>query len=45
MIDRDYPMVMAVTVIYASALVIANLAVDVAAAALDPRVRLEGKGA
>ncbi len=44
-IDRDYPMVMAVTVIYASALVIANLAVDVAAAALDPRVRLEGKGA
>ncbi len=43
-IDRDYPMVMAVTVIYAGALVIANLIVDVAAAALDPRVRLEGKG-
>ncbi|MBK7977062.1 MAG: hypothetical protein IPK07_28630 [Deltaproteobacteria bacterium] len=45
MIDRDYPMVMAVTVVYASALVIANLVVDILAAWLDPRIRLEGKGA
>ncbi len=43
-IDRDYPMVMAVTVVYASALVIANLVVDILAAWLDPRIRLEGKG-
>lgn len=39
-IDRDYPLVMGVTVVYAALIVLANLAVDVAYAVADPRVKL-----
>jgi oligopeptide transport system permease protein len=38
-INRDYPMVMGTVVLYSSLLILANLAVDVTYAALDPRVR------
>lgn len=37
-VDRDYPMIMAVTVIYAGLIVVANIAVDVLYAVADPRV-------
>ena len=37
-IDRDYPMVLGVTVVYAALIVIANIAVDVLYALADPRV-------
>jgi oligopeptide transport system permease protein len=37
--NRDYPMVMGVVVLYSALLVLFNLAVDVAHAVLDPRVR------
>jgi ABC-type dipeptide/oligopeptide/nickel transport system permease component len=39
--NRDYPVVMGVTLTYAVALVIANLFVDVAYAWLDPRIRYD----
>jgi oligopeptide transport system permease protein len=39
---RDYPMVMGLTVVLAAVVIAANLLADVAAAALDPRVR-EGR--
>lgn len=39
---RDYPMVMGLTVVLAAVVIAANLVADVAAAALDPRVR-EGR--
>lgn len=38
-VNRDYPLVMGTVVLYSSILIVANLAVDVAYAALDPRVR------
>jgi oligopeptide transport system permease protein len=38
-VNRDYPMVMGTVVLYSSLLILANIAVDVAYAALDPRVR------
>lgn len=39
--NRDYPLVMGVTLIYALALVIANLFVDITYAWLDPRIRFD----
>jgi len=40
-VNRDYPMVMGTVVLYSSLLIVANIAVDIAYAALDPRVRVE----
>ncbi|MFT7621449.1 MAG: oligopeptide transport system permease protein, partial [Myxococcota bacterium] len=40
-INRDYPMVMGVVVIYSVLLVVMNLLVDIAYAYLDPRVKYE----
>lgn len=39
-IDRDYPLVMGVTVVYALLIVVANIVVDVLYAIADPRVEL-----
>jgi oligopeptide transport system permease protein len=39
--NRDYPMVMGVTLVYGAILIASNLFVDVACAMLDPRIRLE----
>ncbi len=39
-IDRDYPLVMGVTVVYATLIVVANIVVDILYAVADPRVRL-----
>lgn len=39
--NRDYPLIMGATVLYAALLVTANLATDLVAARLDPRIRLE----
>jgi oligopeptide transport system permease protein len=36
---RDYPVIMATTIVYALILIIANLAVDIAYSWLDPRIR------
>lgn len=38
--NRDYPLIMGVTLLYAALLVLANLIVDIATAWLDPRVRI-----
>ncbi len=40
--NRDYPLIMGVTLVYAALIVAANLAVDIGYGALDPRVRVEG---
>jgi ABC-type dipeptide/oligopeptide/nickel transport system permease component len=37
--DRDYPVLMGVTLLLAAAIAVANLLVDLTYAALDPRVR------
>ena len=37
--DRDYPVIMAITLIGASAFVLANLLADLAYAFIDPRIR------
>ncbi len=39
--NRDYPIVMAVTIIYAVLIVLANLFVDIAYGVLDPRIRYQ----
>jgi ABC-type dipeptide/oligopeptide/nickel transport system permease component len=39
--NRDYPLIMGVTLIYAVLIVIANLAVDLLYTLIDPRVKLE----
>ena len=39
--NRDYPVVMGTTLLYAVFLVVANLAVDITYAFLDPRIRFE----
>jgi ABC-type dipeptide/oligopeptide/nickel transport system permease component len=39
--NRDYPVIMGVTLLYAIALVIANLLVDITYAWLDPRIRYD----
>ena len=38
--NRDYPLIMGVTLVYGSLVVLANLAVDLLYAWLDPRIRL-----
>jgi oligopeptide transport system permease protein len=38
--NRDYPLVLGVTLVYAALVVVANLAVDLLYAALDPRIRV-----
>jgi oligopeptide transport system permease protein len=40
--NRDYPLVLGVTLVYAALVVVANLAVDLAYAWLDPRIRVGG---
>lgn len=40
--NRDYPLVLGVTLLYAAFVVLANLAVDLLYARLDPRIRLGG---
>lgn len=40
-LNRDYPMVMGTVVLYATLLIVANIAVDLTYAWLDPRVREE----
>jgi oligopeptide transport system permease protein len=39
--NRDYPLIMGVTLVYSAMIVLANLAVDIAYAYLDPRVRID----
>ena len=39
--NRDYPMVMGVTLVYGAILIVSNIVVDLACAMLDPRIRLE----
>jgi len=39
--NRDYPLVMGVTVVYAALVILANLAVDVSYRWLDPRVEMD----
>lgn len=39
--NRDYPLIMGVTLIYAVLIVVANLAVDILYTFIDPRVKLE----
>jgi len=39
--DRDYPLIMGVTLIYTALLVCANLAVDLLYSVADPRIRVE----
>lgn len=41
---RDYPLIMGITVIFAVAVIVSNLLVDVAYALIDPRVRLGAGG-
>jgi oligopeptide transport system permease protein len=38
--NRDYPLVLGVTLVYAALVVLANLAVDLLYAWLDPRIRV-----
>ena len=40
-VNRDYPMVMGTVILYSTLLIIANVGVDIAYAALDPRIRRE----
>ena len=37
--DRDYPLIMGVTVVYTAILVCANLMVDILYSVVDPRMR------
>jgi len=39
--NRDYPLIMGVTLIYALLIIVANLVVDLLYTAIDPRVKLE----
>ena len=39
--NRDYPLIMGVTLIYAALIVVANLAVDLIYTLIDPRVKME----
>ena len=43
--NRDYPLVLGVTLLYGLLVVLANLAVDLLYAWLDPRIRLGGRAA
>jgi oligopeptide transport system permease protein len=42
-IDRDYPVVLGATLVYGALVVLANLAVDLLYAWLDPRIRVAGE--
>ncbi|MEM4409245.1 MAG: ABC transporter permease, partial [Candidatus Caldarchaeum sp.] len=42
--NRDYPLVMGITVVYTAILVASNLAVDLCYAILDPRITFEKRG-
>ncbi len=44
-LNRDYPMVMGVTLVYGVILILSNLLVDLCCAMLDPRIRLDQKEA
>jgi ABC-type dipeptide/oligopeptide/nickel transport system permease component len=37
--DRDYPLIMGVTLVYTALLVAANVLVDLCYACIDPRIR------
>jgi len=39
--NRDYPLIMAVTIVYAALIVVMNILVDIGYAILDPRVKLK----
>ncbi|HEX2386417.1 MAG TPA: ABC transporter permease subunit, partial [Candidatus Binatia bacterium] len=39
--DRDYPLVMGVTLVYTAILVCANVAVDILYSVVDPRMRTQ----
>jgi oligopeptide transport system permease protein len=39
--NRDYPLVMGITVVYTVVLVIANFIVDILYVILDPRIKLD----
>jgi oligopeptide transport system permease protein len=39
--DRDYPLIMGVTLVYTGVLVLANLIIDLLYSAVDPRIRTE----
>ena len=39
--DRDYPLIMGVTLVYTGVLVLANLVIDLLYSAVDPRIRAE----
>jgi oligopeptide transport system permease protein len=39
--NRDYPLIMGVTLVYAVLIILANLLVDIMYAVIDPRVRLD----
>ena len=41
--NRDYPLIMGVTLVYTVLIVLANIVVDVLLAWLDPRIRMESK--
>jgi oligopeptide transport system permease protein len=43
--DRDYPVVLGITLVYAALVIVSNLAVDLLYAWLDPRIRIAGAGA
>jgi oligopeptide transport system permease protein len=40
--NRDYSMIMGTTLVYATLIVIANIAVDLSYGVLDPRIRSQG---
>ncbi len=42
-VDRDYPLVMGITLTYGVILILCNLAVDLSYGFIDPRVRLDAK--
>ena len=39
--NRDYPLIMGVTLVYAVLIVLANIVVDILYMKLDPRIRLD----
>lgn len=43
-VNRDYPLIMGVTIILASLIIIMNLAVDIIYVIIDPRISLASKG-
>ena len=43
--NRDYPVIMGVTIFYSALLLLVNLLVDIAYTWVDPRIKIGGKGA